>query len=173
MRSSARWLQGHSCVTSLRCTIKEAPSPGGLSARMRPPACSINSLEIARPSPLPDIPLVVKNESKMRGNSATGMPCPVSCTSIRLHDALGPKGTSSTAPEARTSDVGPETTTADARKTSSSASRHCEYGTGLCTRRFAKTFPRIIPESNERPDVRPPTGKSTPGAAIVLSAWSA
>jgi hypothetical protein len=65
--------------------VTRAPAPGAFSATILPPAWSTNALETARPNPCP-ISLVVMNGSKMWGSTWSGIPPPVSVTSI-LTDA--------------------------------------------------------------------------------------
>jgi len=74
--------QAHaSCLRSFgRRRLKELPRPGSLSTRISPLWRWMMEKDTDSPSPVPTSPLVVKNGSKMRLRTCSGMPTPVSAT---------------------------------------------------------------------------------------------
>ena len=64
------------------------PLPGSLSISRSAPCRCATPYTIARPSPVPRSPLVVKNGSRQRRRVSSSMPMPVSVTSSRTRRAV-------------------------------------------------------------------------------------
>ena len=75
---------GPSVPTTGSVTTNEAPPPGATPAVIVPSCASTMPRQTARPMPVPPpAGLVVKNGSKIRLRTSSGMPGPLSCTVIR------------------------------------------------------------------------------------------
>src|SRR5437763_5478751 len=82
---------------------KALPSPGTLSAHSRPPCSSTKRRESGRPRPVPsspagEVPRAWRNSSKIRSESAAGMPAPVSVTSTSTTPSVSRAETSTRPP---------------------------------------------------------------------------